>query len=165
MQDVRHMLRNHPPLAVDPAVMEQLRTEFALVKQMGKSVLRGGVWKARVLQVQKELARLGYSVPTAPPSKLSKDDVKLLLDGMGQLLEKQLPKTQPLPRKKVTSGELAVMYGVSKRTIQQWAHDGVISSIPPNSVGRKLGKKVILFDVEQVEKDLIRWERKALGRA
>ncbi|MEI8064426.1 MAG: hypothetical protein WCH84_10220 [Verrucomicrobiota bacterium] len=74
-------------------------------------------------------------------------------------------KAEALPRKKFTSDELAEMYGRGKRTIQQWAQDGVISSIPVNTVGQKRGKKVILFDIDQVEKDLVRWERKALGRS
>ena len=164
MKDLSKILRNRPELAVDPAVMARVRSEFAKIEQMGKSAKRGVVWRARVLKLQKELARLGYGIPvTAKP--LSEIDYDRMMEGVKKLIEGQQPKREALPRKKVTSDELAEMYGRSKRTIQQWAHDGVISSIPPNSVGRKLGKKVILFDVEQVEKDLIRWERKALGRA
>lgn len=165
MKDLYSTLRNpRPKLPVDPLVQARVQDEFNAIARATNPIQRGMVWKAKVLRLQNELARLGYPL-TPPPAKPSAGiDYARIMNDMRAVLKEQQPGVGPLPRKKVSSKELAKMLGVPLRTIQQWAQDGIITSAPINSVGRKRGRKVILFDVDKVVADLDRWERKAIGR-
>ena len=72
---------------------------------------------------------------------------------------------EKLPRMKVNSKELAKIYGVKLRQIQDWAKKKMISRyIPPTTDKDKLGRKVVLYDVAKVEKQLEKWEIKAIGQ-
>lgn len=116
MKDLSKILRKPPGLAVDPAVMARVRSEFAKIEQMGKSAKRGVVWRARVLKLQKELARNGYGISvTAKPS--GEIDYDRIMEGLRKLMKDEQPKREALW---VDSKEVCRLFDLTPRTLSRY---------------------------------------------